>query len=78
MTYEDLKRKYPTNAEGSPWHALSDDELGTDLRFAAHLRVLGETTQESAGGRVIERWIAHELRARAQRQPRPNGRRSSG
>ena len=67
VTYAELKERYPTNALGSGWYDLSDDELEADRRVAAAFRAAGAGKPEARGGRRIEGWIAAELRARAHR-----------
>lgn len=65
VTYDELKRRYPTNAPESAWYELSDEELQADLRVAGAFRAAGATKPETRGGRLIEGWIVAELRTRA-------------
>jgi len=67
VTYDELIRRYPTNAPDLPWYELPDAELQTDLRFAAELSARSADPRRSAGAGRIARWIAQELWARAQR-----------
>jgi hypothetical protein len=66
MTYDELKRRYPTDAPEMPWFELTDDQLGADLGAAARLRAGAADPRQIAGARVIERWIEAELRARSE------------
>jgi hypothetical protein len=70
VTYGQLKRKYATDAPASPWHGLPDAELEADRRVAAALGQQSTDRAEAKGGRVIEAWIARELRSRE--RPRVN------
>jgi hypothetical protein len=65
LTYGELQQRYPTNAPDAPWYAFSDAELEVDLRLAMELRAHSAHTPQSAGSRIIARWIEQELRARA-------------
>ena len=62
--YEQLKRRYFSNAPGAPWYELPDAVLEADRQFAALLLAELDDTPEATGGRVMEVWVAPELRAR--------------
>jgi len=65
MTYDELIRRYPTNAPEMPWYNLPDAALRADLRFARELRTRGTSPRQVLAGARITDWITQELRGRA-------------
>jgi hypothetical protein len=65
MTYDELIRRYPTNALEMPWYDLPDAELRADLRFTRQLRTHGTSARQVMAGARIADWIMQELRGRA-------------
>lgn len=65
MTYDELIRRYPTNAPEMPWCSLPDAALRADLRFARELRTSGAGPRQVLAGARITEWITQELRCRA-------------
>ena len=79
--WEELKRRYPSDAPTLPWRALPDAQLRADLRVAAARRDRPPHMKARHGARTIETWIAAELHDRAQLRalaPRPGDQRRAG